>query len=743
VVPYVTPSGATDAVLPAVTLLSPNGGSFAPGSTVPVTYDATDNVGVVRVDVYLSGDGGATWKPVGRNESPTGTFDWFVPNRPSAASRIRVIAFDQAGNAGVDESDADFTVESFAGGRVPTTLRDMDLAGTQPFEGAILDDVEATCRTCHGDYNPAVEPYFGWAGSMMGQAMRDPLFLACLTVAEQDAPSVGDLCLRCHTPGGWQEGRSTDTSGGQLLAKDYQGIQCDFCHRMVDPVYDAGIDPAEDEAVLAALHALPLDPANGQFINDPAPVRRGPYADAQASHQFLDSAFHRSSDVCGTCHDVSNPVFEYVDGKYVPTGWDQPHPDMDRRNMFPVERTFSEWQQSEYAATGVYAPQFAGTKADGIVSTCQDCHMRDTAGKGSNLNSPNRSDLAMHDFTGGNAFLPDVIAAMYPGEVDPAALQDAKARAIGMLQLAATLEGFPEDFGLTVRVTNETGHKLPSGYPEGRRIWLHVDAVDASGTLVFESGAYDFDTAELFHDDQLKLYEIEPGLTPGLAAALNLPAGQSFHFVLNDTVYVDNRIPPRGFTNAAFETIQSPPVAHVYADGQYWDDTAYTLPATADTAHVTLYYQTLSLEYVTFLRDENTTNSRGQELYDAWAAHGKSQPVVMAQITVPLGQIGTDAPAVSSGPAPTWSLAAGRPNPARTSTTIGYSLAERAHVRIAVFDAAGRRVATLEETEREPGAYQAVWDTRNASGERVATGLYFVKMWAGPFEKSERIVVLR
>jgi hypothetical protein len=40
--------------------------------------------------------------------------------------------------------------------------------------------------------------------SMMGNTLRDPLFLAALTVAEQDRPGVGDWCLRCHTPpGSW------------------------------------------------------------------------------------------------------------------------------------------------------------------------------------------------------------------------------------------------------------------------------------------------------------------------------------------------------------------------------------------------------------------------------------------------------------------------------------------------------------------------------------------------------------
>ncbi len=31
----------------------------------------------------------------------------------------------------------------------------------------------------------------------------------------------------------------------------------------------------------------------------------------------------------------------------------------------------------------------------------------------------------------------------------------------------------------TVRVFNQTGHKLPSGYAEGRQMWLNLKAYDA------------------------------------------------------------------------------------------------------------------------------------------------------------------------------------------------------------------------------------------------------------------------
>jgi hypothetical protein len=742
ITPYLTPAGSIDVTPPAVAVAYPQGGeAITPNTHVTVVYSATDASGVSRVDLYLSDDGGVHWRPVGKNETPGGAFDWFVPNLPGADNRIRIEAFDNAGNAASAASEGSFTILPFAGGRVPTTLRDVELAGTQPFRGAILNQPQ-DCATCHGNYDPANEPWQTWRGSMMAQAVRDPLFQACMAVAEQDAPSVGDLCIRCHSPGGWQEGRSTDTSGGMLNTKDREGVQCDFCHRSVDFDYVEGVSPAQDTAVLAALDALPLQYGNGQFVTDPAPLRRGPFADAAASHDFVQSPLHVSSNICGTCHDVSNPVFIATGaGDYAPAALNEEHPDGWVRNMFPVERTFSEWSQSAYAAGGVYAPQFAGNRPDGMVASCQDCHMRDVDARGCNESgSPRRPDLPLHDLTGGNTFVPDLIAALWPGETDAAALADAKARALGMLQKAATLELTPTDFGVVARVVNETGHKLPSGYPEGRRIWLHVVARDAGGGVIFESGAYDSGSGVLTHDAALKVYELHAGLSPALASALGMPAGPSFHFVLSDSVYLDNRIPPRGFTNAGFALVQSPPVGHTYADGQYWDDTPYVLPSQAATVTVTLYYQTTSKEYVEFLRDENVTNDAGQVLYDAWAAHGMGAPVVMQQVTIPVDVIVDATPA---GETPAFGVERATPNPFVNATRIAYTVAHSAQVRVAVYDVRGRLVRMLVNEVQAPGRYSADWNGRDAAGVPAAAGIYWLEYRAADVTLTQRVVRLR
>ena len=112
----------------------------------------------------------------------------------------------------------------------------------------------------------------------------------------------------------------------------------------------------------------------------------------------------------------------------------------------------------------------------------------------------------------------------------------------------------------------------------------------------------------------------------------------------------DEAIPPRGFTNAAFETAQSPVVDYAYADGQYWDATLYLLPNEARRVDVAYYYQVTSKEYIEFLRDENVTNSKGQELYDLWAANGKCPPELMERVVIDFQGLETELLPGSPGP---------------------------------------------------------------------------------------------
>lgn len=448
-------------------------------------------------------------------------------------------------------------------GSVPTTINDFFLAGSQPGESGTFANPDQ-CDNCHGGYDEQdVEPAFNWRGSMMAQAQRDPLYLALLTISNQDAPESGDMCIRCHTPKGWLEGRSEPTDGSALLPDDREGVQCHSCHRMIAPT-EVGTNPYPDDILyttqpgnnpstysldqtyLSSILNIPPVSANGMYICDDNDTRRGPYFDPQANHNVPYSPFHPDAAFCGTCHDVSNPVYDTIlDGNgnllgYAPNDFDTPPVNFSPYAMFPVERTYSEWLMSEYNTPGgVDSSYFGGNKA--FVSTCQDCHMKDVTGHGCNKSyAPLRDDLPLHDLTGGNTFIPNLIDSVFPGETDADALAAGILRARDMLQHAATVNLQVDQLNqeVTFKIINETGHKLPSGYPEGRRIWINLKAFNSVTAETFESGHYDSSTGVL-DKTGTKIYQIKPGISTGLASLLGMDAGPSFHFVLNDTIGYD------------------------------------------------------------------------------------------------------------------------------------------------------------------------------------------------------------
>jgi hypothetical protein len=84
-----------------------------------------------------------------------------------------------------------------------------------------------------------------------------------------------------------------------------------------------------------------------------------------------------------------------------------------------------------------------------------------------------------------------------------------------------------------------------------------------------------------------------------------------------------------------------------------------------------------------------------------------------------------------------------RPNPFNPVTSIAFSMPMTAEAELAVFDIAGRRVATLVDTEVEVGRHEVVWDGTNDAGEPVASGVYFSRLTALGEETSAKMVLLK
>ena len=83
------------------------------------------------------------------------------------------------------------------------------------------------------------------------------------------------------------------------------------------------------------------------------------------------------------------------------------------------------------------------------------------------------------------------------------------------------------------------------------------------------------------------------------------------------------------------------------------------------------------------------------------------------------------------------------PNPFNPSTRIEFQLAEQTDVRIKVYNIVGQEVTTLVQEELDAGYHTVDWHGINQSGAMVASGIYFIRMDAGDYSKTLKMMLLR
>ena len=365
------------------------------------------------------------------------------------------------------------------------------------------------------------------------------------------------------------EGRSRNTLAGKL------GITCTFCHTIAETratpfhdyrparavyVPDPGRNPraAVLPSNLAELASEP-DPSSptlgyaigaGAYRISPEalvfPERFGPLHFARPTAEldpYLSSAFatkvapqtsdfagsiHRGAynvlfergEICGTCHDVTNPMtIKNALGRWV--------------GGFPIERTYSEWASSRYAdrpGNTRFDPAF---KRD-----CQTCHMQQDFGEPGTaqtlfddqgprpplsgkaaVTGAERTPYFSDHFVGGNTYSTRLLGADsatdggandYPelsqysfSSADPGspyhnarwentgargpATQHARLAWDRLRNAVSVALRVPPHVAagnaaeLRVTVTNSgAGHDFPTGFPEGRNAWVAVHALDLS-----------------------------------------------------------------------------------------------------------------------------------------------------------------------------------------------------------------------------------------------------------------------
>jgi hypothetical protein len=434
----------------------------------------------------------------------------------------------------------------------------------------------ADCASCHP--RQAAE----WSRSVMAHAIESPLFESLEILIEEqvgrdrDCPhgagvlrgagfdscrnrrtgiavtgSGGALwCVNCHAPGEnlvaamppWDahepDARSRLPVRDLLPKSTMEGISCAACHQMTGPVHpgssyqgnplwtspDTGATFSQRPEDARGLFGI----ANSGYLIDPAalvtrgePVRGG-------AHRGARTAYQKSSEFCGACHDVRLFGTDAITG-------------VERGEHFKrLRNAYSEW--------AAWADD--ERRAGRTPASCQDCHMSTFPGvcvpapgapatrgcpTGSRFEARKPGSYALGHAAAGSTSSP--IATHYFTGVDvplarafdPAAVDDvtldvagipagARQRRDLLLASAMTLAiDAPRADGdhLEIPIVVENvgaGHRVPAGFSQEREIWVHLRVTDARGRLVYEVGRVDRGDQDLRDKTFLRVTTADAGV---------------------------------------------------------------------------------------------------------------------------------------------------------------------------------------------------------------------------------------
>lgn len=409
------------------------------------------------------------------------------------------------------------------------------------------------CALCHTDLADStgadISIVRDWRATMMANSARDPYWQAAVRAEVLDHPefrtAIEDKCSTCHMPMARNtaaaDGRPGEvfanfnaaTGGGDPLAMD--GVSCSLCHQ----ISAEGLGDDRSFSGGFVIEAPPLGKPHTAFGPFAIEASRADAMWAGSGGFVPERGTHlRESVFCGSCHTLYT---HYVDASGEIAG------------ELPEQVPYLEWLHSDYA--------------DSL--SCADCHMPVVEGPApiASILADPRAPVSRHVFRGANGFMLGVLreqgaasgVAASRAELD-AAIADTR-QELSTRTATVVFERVERSGSVVradVRIRNLAGHKFPTAYPS-RRAWLHFTLRDATGWVIFESGApeprgsvrgNDNDTdgsrfephyAEIVRPDQVQIYEsimvdTEGRVTTGL---------------LRGSRYIkDNRLLPAGFDRA-------------------------------------------------------------------------------------------------------------------------------------------------------------------------------------------------
>jgi hypothetical protein len=500
------------------------------------------------------------------------------------------------------------------------------LAGDLPIGVNSLFIGSGKCAGCHGidpenlanvtSEGENVSPAENWRGTMMANSSKDPLWRAKVahevSVNPEHESALVNKCTSCHAPQG-------------KYAALHDGIE-NFTMAMIDQD-----SVANDGVACGACHSQQIETIGLNFSGELfynadtvwGPVFNIPQGDFPMFGSAMQSFVGRTpvphekfskSESCAGCHTLlTNTVT--LEGELTGT-------------QFIEQATYHEWLNSTYNAQNNYEGE------------CQGCHMPRMSepiivASGYKFLPP-REPYGQHWLVGGNTFMLNLLKnnietlGLTANEDHFNTVID---RTMNQLQnQTATLEISEGEIDgdtarYTVKLTNEAGHKFPSGYPS-RIAFVEFVMTDAEGTEIFHSGKinpnfeiegqdaswephYDLIT----EDDQVQIYEMVMGDVNGNLTTVLERA---------DQMLKDNRLVPLGFStaHAAYDSTMiignaanDPNFNYVNGvEGSGTDEIHYHIPVNGIDGEVQvmarLWYQSVPPKYTTemFGVDDPTIN---------------------------------------------------------------------------------------------------------------------------------------
>jgi len=83
------------------------------------------------------------------------------------------------------------------------------------------------------------------------------------------------------------------------------------------------------------------------------------------------------------------------------------------------------------------------------------------------------------------------------------------------------------------------------------------------------------------------------------------------------------------------------------------------------------------------------------------------------------------------------------PNPFNPLTTIQYHLPKSTKVNISIFNMVGQRVKILENRYQQAGPYTVQWNGKDEKGYSLTSGIYILRLQAGEYRKSQKLILVR